>query len=422
MQMHTMKKLKNGMTLVYEKLDDFKSVSIGIWIKTGSINESKENNGISHFIEHMLFKGTEKRSARDIAVEMDNVGGQLNAFTSKECTCYHAKVMDKHFGVAVDVLCDIVQNSIFDEKEIAKEKGVVLEEVSMVEDTPEDLVHDLLSRGVFAGHTLGLPVIGNKDAISSFTRQDIKTYMEQCYTAENIVVAIAGQFEEDAMLQMLEEKLSALPEKCTGTCMNSRSKPEHAKGSTSKTKETEQVHVCLGLPGYPMEDKKLYSLHVVNNILGGGMSSRLFQKIREEKGMAYSVYSYPSAYAETGLFTLYAGTSPKQVEPVIKMMLEEVDKVKKEGLTQIEVDQAKEQLKGNFILGLESTSSKMNILGKSQTLIGKVIEEEETLARVDAVTLDTVMEIVPEVLDESKIFAALVGKTEDGFDINKMFS
>ncbi len=419
--MHELKKLNNGITVVHEKLDDFKSVAIGIWIRAGSINESEKNNGISHFIEHMLFKGTKKRSAKDIAVEMDNVGGQLNAFTSKECTCFHAKVMDKHIGVAVDVLCDIVQNSVFDEKEIEKEKGVVLEEVSMVEDTPEDLVHDLLAQGVFSGDTLGLPVIGKKEAISGFKRQDIMDYTAQCYSAENMVVAVAGKYDENVLLPMLEEKLAELPKTCSGSCRERESKPVHASGASSKAKETEQVHVCLGLPGYAMEDRKLYSLHVINNILGGGMSSRLFQKIREEKGMAYSVYSYPSAYADTGLFTLYAGTSPKQVEAVIRMMLAEVEKIKQEGLTQTEVDQAKEQLKGNFILGVESTSSKMNILGKSQTLLGKVIEEEETLARVDAVTLDSVMGIIPEVFDESKIFAALVGKTEEGFDIKKMF-
>ncbi|MDP2891739.1 MAG: pitrilysin family protein [Bacillota bacterium] len=417
--MHEKRTLENGITVVYEKLPDFKSVAVGIWVKAGSANEAKDINGISHFIEHMMFKGTKKRSARDIALEMDNIGGQLNAFTSKECTCYHAKVMDKHLGTAVDVLCDIIQNSVFDKNELEKEKGVVLEEVSMVEDTPEELVFDILAQGVFSGHPLGQPVVGNRDAIRAFSRAHIISFMGDCYTTENAVVSAAGNFDENILLQMLEEKMALMPIECRGACAGGeRPVPEHTSGFMTKKKENEQVHVCLGLPGYPMADKRSYSLNVLNNILGGGMSSRLFQAIREEKGLAYSVYSYPSFYANTGLFTLYAGTSPKYLKQVIEMMLQEMRKLKKEGLTDEEVAQAKEQLKGNYILGLESTGSKMIVLGKSQTLLGRVIEEEETLRKVEEVTRESVAGILEEVFDEKRMFAAVVGNTEDGFDLS----
>ena len=361
--MHRKFTLKNGVRVVCERIPHVRSVSAGIWVKTGSRNENAKNNGISHFVEHMLFKGTETRSAAQIAECIDNIGGQLNAFTGKECTCFYAKTLDEHIGIALDVLSDMFFNSVFDKRDIALEKQVILEEISMYEDSPEELVHDLLSETVWGGSSVGYPILGTKSSLKNINRRMILEYMDERYVQPNTVISVAGNFEEDRLEALLDKYFGGWEPKNgrDGETRQIEFRPE----ISIKEKDTEQVHICLGFEGVKTGDDDMYPLLAVNNILGGGMSSRLYQKIREEKGLVYSVYSYPTAYMDTGLFTIYAGMKPENLKEVTNLIEEEVEDIRSNGITQAELERTREQMKGNYILGLESTSSRMNSIGKS---------------------------------------------------------
>ncbi len=406
-------RLTNGIRFVGQHLPHFRSVSVGIWIKTGSVNETIEINGISHFIEHMLFKGTKKRSAKQIAMEMDSIGGQINAFTSKESTCYYASVMDKHLPDALEMLSDIVLNSVLDPEEMEKEKGVIMEEISMVEDSPEDLVHELLAKAFFKDDRFGMSILGPEDNIRFFTRQNLLDYMRERYTSDNIIISIAGNFDKDNIQNMLEKYLCCVPQKAESTLIK---KTEFSPGERSlqlKKKETEQINICLAMPGMEYGSDDLYAMMIMNNLFGGGMSSRLFQKIREEKGMAYSVYSYPSAYSRAGMFTIYAGTKPKNALEVITMLMEEIKLIRNGGIDNSEFLRSKEQLKGNYILGSESASSRMMACGKSMSLLDKVQSIEEVLALIEDVNIDQVNAIIPNIFNISKMSASFVGNIKE---------
>ena len=404
-------RLSNGIRVVVEKIPYMKSVSLGIWVGAGSAHENLNNNGISHFIEHMLFKGTETRTAKEIAEAIDNIGGQLNAFTSKECTCYYAKVLDVHIHVAVDVLTDMLFRSTFLDAEIDKEKSVVLEEINMYEDSPEDNVHDLLSSTVFRKHPLGLPILGSCDTINRFDRELLTGYLNRNYTVDNIVISVVGNFNEKELIELLEEKFHYFANRSLKETETDL--PAFSADSSTKYKDIEQVHLCIGLEGASLTSSYLYPLLIINNIFGGSMSSRLFQKIREDRGLAYSVYSYLSSYKALGLLTIYIAVNPSHVTEVLGLIHKEIKDLLKIGFTNDELEKSKEQLKGSYILGLESTSSRMVAIGKSELLTNHIEKPKEVLQKIDQVTMEEIDRIIHKVFDLQKASIAAVGKIDE---------
>lgn len=402
------KVLDNGIRIIAEKIDSIRSVSFGVWIGTGSRNEASKVNGISHFIEHMMFKGTENYTSREIAQRIENIGGQLNAFTSKESTCYYTRTLDSHLEIAMDTLSDMMLRSVFTEQEIQKERGVVIEEINMYEDSPEELVHDLFQMKVWGDNPLAAPILGTADILNNLGQKEIKEYISARYVPENVVIAVAGNFEYEDLYQKIE--------KYFGTWKKDSRKDEPEQkaifhpGITVKRKEVEQVHMCVGVPGLALGDRFIYPLIVVNTVLGGGMSSRLFQSIREERGLAYSVYSYLSHYTDAGLLAIYAGMNANQLQEANKVILEEIKLMKEQKLTEDEILKTKEQLKGSYMLGLESTSSRMNSLGKSELLTGKVRTPDEVLKELDAITKEDVDAVIDQVFDLDKVCISVVGK------------
>ncbi|MDL2217073.1 insulinase family protein [Christensenellaceae bacterium OttesenSCG-928-M15] len=402
--------LKNGIRVIGETMEHVRSCAVGVWVATGSVNELENEGGISHFIEHMLFKGTEVRSAQDIAAQMDGIGGNINAFTSKECTCYYVKVLDEHLPLAVDILSDIVLHSKLDPEELKKEQGVVCEEILMTQDSPEDLAHETISSLYYQDDPLARPILGTEQSVRSFTRESLQTYMKRQYIAKRVVVAAAGHFDKEKLLALITEKFQDMPE---GEA--EADKPNQAPGGrryAGVEKDIEQVHICLALPGTAMDADDQYPLFVLNNTLGGSMSSRLFQKIREERGMAYSIYSYPSSYKSAGAFSMYAGTGEKQAPEVIRLILEELAAMRKDGITEQEFKRSQDQLKGSYVLAQEGTSSRMNALGKTMLLLNREYDEKHTLGKIEAVTRDDVVRVLEKVLDRDHLSAVCVGRVK----------
>jgi len=411
--------LENGIRIVTEEIPYVNSVSIGIWVKVGSRNENVENNGISHFIEHMLFKGTKNRSAKEIANCIDKVGGQLNAFTSKESTCFYAKVLDTHFDIALDVLADMFFNSNFSPEEIEKEKGVIIEEINMYEDSPEDLVHDLFNQAVWSGNPLGMSILGTEKSLKNLNRDSIVEYFKKNYIPQNTVISVAGNIKhKDAV-----ERIRAYFEKAEKKESNSANIliPKFEPEYTVRDKATEQVHLCMGFNGLDIKSEGFYPMLVMNNVFGGAMSSRLFQKIREDMGLAYSVFSYPSSFEDCGLFSIYAGSKPDNLMLVTKLIMEEIRTLKKDGITKEELYDSKEQLKGSYILGLESTSGRMISIGKSELLTGRIYSPNEILEKIDNVDMDSVNEIIMQIFDTDKMGAALIGNIDKNIDFKNIF-
>jgi len=355
----------------------------------------------------MLFKGTKNRTAKEIAGSIDKIGGQLNAFTSKECTCFYAKVLDTHFDIALDILSDMFFNSSFSENEIEKEKGVVLEEIGMYEDSPEDLVHDIFTQSVWSKNSLGMPILGKDETLKAFKRQDIIDYIDRNYTPENIVISVVGNFEKEYVLSEIEKVFSK--HKTSKKDRVITPEPVFTPIYKHKEKNTEQAHLCLGFKGFELSNKYTYPLLVLNNIFGGAMSSRLFQKIREEQGLAYSVFSYPSSYTDCGLLSIYAGMKPNQLDYVIELIIEEINKIKANGISEDELYDSKEQIKGSYILGLESTSGRMNSIGKSELLLDKIYSPKEITELIDAVTMDDINHVIKLVFNTEEMGAAIIG-------------
>jgi len=402
--------LKNGLRVVAEYIPHFPSVSVGLWIGAGSMYETKEESGLSHFVEHMLFKSTQNRTTKEIAVEMDALGGQVNAFTSKECTCYYAKVIAEHLERAMNLLSDLLLHAKMEEEDFEKERGVILEEIAMGEDTPEDLVYDLLAQAYFGEHPLARPILGTHEQIASVTRQQLLDFRSKHYRPDNTVLAIAGQFDVEQLKAMAERYLGAWSAQGE-TKMPAPAKPCSAN-VFRKMKDIEQVHVCLAYPGVAQDDDDLYPLTVMNNLFGGGMSSRLFQVIREEMGAAYSVYSYPSTYANCGTVTVYAGTSPEMAQPVIDALHSQIALLMKDGVTDEEFLMAKDQLKVSYILGLESSSSRMSSIGRSKLLRGKAVDPQDVVRKIEAVTKGDVERVIRRVFANS-CAASVVGRQVD---------
>ena len=399
--------LPNGLRVLCEQLPHLRSVSMGVWVKAGSILEREHENGLSHLIEHMAFKGTGRRSAKQIAQEMDAVGGYLNAATSKLCTCYYAKVIDENLPLAADILSDIVRFPAIDPKELDKERNVVLEEISMTDDSPEDVAYDLIASAMFGKQPLGQTILGPRELIASYTREDILAFRARHYSPMNTCVAIAGNFDlnqvKDLMAQRFGDWTGGAGEIFPVNAVNQR--PQ----TLTADKDTEQAHICLGYRGKPLGDADAYPMAVFNSILGGGMSSRLFQRIREESAMAYSVYSAPSAYPHCGDFTIYAAVSPRNVKTVLAQIDEETSLLVREGATQEEFDMAKAQLKGGFILGQESAYNRMNSMGSNMALMNRVITTDETIRRIEVVTPEDVRRVAAETLGGPRS-QAFVGK------------
>ena len=408
-------KLSNGIRVVMEQIPFVQSVSIGIWVKAGSVDENKENYGISHFIEHMMFKGTNNRTAKQIAQDIDKIGGQINAFTSKESTCYYVKSLKTSVVKACDVLIDMFTNSVFDEIEIEKERRVVLEEINMVEDSPEDYTHDALYEVLFKGEPLSSPILGTKKTLGNINHDSIKKYISEEYTSDNIVIAVAGNYEENQILEIFNDKLNYLKPTKSKKESSEKIYVPHFK---SKAKEIEQSHICLGTIGVNLDSELYYPMAIINNIMGGSMSSRLFQNIREEKGMAYSVYSFTSSYINNGFYGIYAGVSHDKVEETVAAIMHELDYLDKNGVTESEISTAKEQIKGNHIFSLESVTGRMASLGKNTLLMNKVFEMEEIISSIDNVTNNEILRISEKITNPRNYSGVLLSRTKK--DLEKL--
>lgn len=373
--------LSNGLRIVLEPVENVRSVSIGIWILTGSRNETMENNGVSHFLEHMLFKGTKNRSAQDIAEAFDSIGGNVNAFTAKEYTCYYARVLDTYQEHALEILADMFFNSILSEEELAREKKVIMEEIKMYEDSPDNLVHHLLSKAMFGNHSLGRSILGTAANLEAMNRDTLLKYMENFYVPNNIVISIAGNVEKD-FIEKVEKHFASFSRPNRD---NIRKKPLFVYDSITNEKEIEQAHVCFGFPGLAAKDEAAISLAVINSSLGVGMSSRLFQEVREKRGLAYSVYSFHNAYVDSGMLGIYVGTNKEQL-PVLREAVDEtISRLVEDSLTEKELLNKKEQLKGNILLSLENTSSRMSRNGRNELLLNRHRSLDQITEEIDAI-------------------------------------
>ncbi len=404
--------LSNGIRVVTEVLPYLQSASFGVWINVGSANEDESNNGIAHIIEHMLFKGTTTRSAKQIADEMARIGGNMNAFTSKECTSYYATTLSEHLPIAIDIISDMLKNSLIDEKSLKKEKGVIIEEIDMYDDSPEDLVHEMLQQRIWKDHPLGYMISGTKKVVRRVTGQQIRDFMDTYYVGENIIVSVAGNFDETAILKVLEEKLGGVKEKGTKQ-PGELSKPEYNKVVCKKNKDIEQLHCNIAFDCISYLSEKRYILSVLNSILGGSVNSRLFQKIRENSGLTYSIYSYGSSYRETGLFHIYAAMNPSQTAAVVKKIYQIIADIKKKGVTPEELTMTKEQIKTELILGNESAKSRMNSNGKALMNRGRIVPLEELIAGIETVNRTKVIDFANRYLNVSKASISLVGNLQE---------
>ena len=408
--------LPNGVAVVSELMPHVRSISIGVWVTTGSRHERPEQNGISHFVEHMVFKGTTSRSAEDIARSVDSVGGHLDAFTAKEMISFNTKVLDEHLPYAFYVLSDLVLNPVFRAEDIQKEQGVVLEELKMDEDNPDFLVHEIFSGNFWKDHPLGKPIIGSKKTIRSFQPEMIRSYYDQAYVPGNILVTAAGNLEHAHALRLVEEAFGGLDRKSPAPEDGSPS--PHAVISLRDKPALEQVHMCLGVPSHPLADERRYASYVLNTLLGGGMSSRLFQNIREKQGLAYAVYSEMNSYRDTGCLSIYAGTSIESAEQVVLSILKEFREIKDGAITQEEMRRAKDHLKGSLMLSLESTSSRMMNLARQEIYFGRFFSLDELIQSIEDVTVDQVQAIGADYFHQKQIALTVLGNL-NGFKIGR---
>lgn len=414
--------LDNGIRVVSHEMQDHRSVSLGIWVENGSRHESADENGISHFIEHLLFKGTERRTAAQIAEEMDAVGGVINAFTSKEHTCYYAKVLDENLPLAIDLLSDIFLHSSFDAEEIERERSVILQEISQAEDTPDDFVHDLFSADFFKDHPIARPICGREATVNGFTREKFLSFFHSRYQPRRVIVAAAGKISHDHLVKEMAARLGQVNGRGAGgdALIEGERKPEMGSGVYPHSKELEQAHLCLGVAGIPQADPQRYPAYVLNTLLGGGMSSRLFQEIREKRGKAYSVYSFSSSYNDVGYLGVYAGTGVDAVEEVVELILAELAKLAKDGITGDELRRTQGQLVGSMMLGLESTDSWMSHVARNEIYFGKMVTTDEICQRIRAVTRDDVVALAHRLFRPEAMTLTLLGDFKDQFKLQSL--
>ncbi len=407
--MYNLFTLDNGLRVVLENIDYVKSVSVGLWIENGSRNEDLKNNGISHFIEHMMFKGTENRSALQIAECIEDVGGQINAFTGKEATCYYIKILNSHMELALEVLSDMLFNSKFKEEDIEKEKGVVIEEISMTEDSPEDVLSDLHCKAIWGDDSISYPILGTLETVKSFKRSDIVDYINKYYIPENSVISICGNFDINKLEKLINKYFGnwSSGENKNITCY---SKPKIENNHLFKNKNIEQLHISLGFEGLELGNDDMYPLVLLSNVLGGGASSVLFQKIREEKGLCYSIYSYMSSFNKTGSVSIYTGLNPTYTEDTISLIKQVVNDFSKKGINKEKLIKSKEQLKGSYILGLESTSTRMFNNGKSVLFLNRINDPEIIMKKIDKITEDKLQEVMARTFGAGIKNSAFVGE------------
>ena len=406
--------LNNGIRIVSQQMPDHRSVSLGIWVENGSRHESRQQNGISHFIEHLLFKGTERRSAGRIAQEMDAVGGVLNAFTSKEHTCYYSKVLDEDLPLALDLLTDIFLHSVFDGDEIERERSVILQEISQAEDTPDDYVHDLFNLDFFKDHPLGRPIAGRSETVTHFQRNDFLDFFRARYQPGRVVVAAAGNIRHEDVVEAMAERLGWVSDNpAAGAApVEGDLTPQTRSGVFHYTKPLEQVHLCLGVPGIRHNHPQRYAAFVLNALLGGGMSSRLFQEIREKRGKAYSVYSFMSSYRDVGYLGVYAGTSVEWAEEVVDLIVTELKNLAAGKIDDGEITRTKGQLVGNMILGLESTDSWMGHIARNEIYFRRFVTTDEIIGAIRAVTRDEVVDLARELFRAAHVALTFLGDFE----------
>ncbi|GAA5181775.1 pitrilysin family protein [Rugosimonospora acidiphila] len=411
--------LPSGLRVLTEAIPTMRSVSFGIWVAVGSRDEAPKLSGVSHFLEHLLFKGTARRSALDIAAQIEAVGGETNAFTTKEYTCYYARVLDADLPLAIDVMCDLVASSVLAEPDVETERGVILEEIAMHDDEPDDEVHDLLTSAIYGNHALGRLISGTAETVSAMTRRQILDFYRRRYVPANIVVAAAGNLDHGVVVKLVRDTMLGRGEDANPAPYRSPSGrvPARPATVTARDKETEQAHLVLGCPAIARTDDRRFALSVLNNVLGGGMSSRLFQEIREKRGLAYSVYSYTTQYADAGMFAVYAGCAPGKVDEVLALTRAELARVAADGLSEDEVARGRGMVKGSLVLGLEDTGSRMSRLGKGELLYPELLSVDELLARVDAVTVEQVRQVAAQVLSKPMSLAVVGPFDEDHFSV-----
>jgi predicted Zn-dependent peptidase len=409
--------LDNGIRVVSHQMSDHRSVSLGIWVENGSRHESERENGISHFIEHLLFKGTERRTAAQIAEEMDAVGGVLNAFTAKEHTCYYAKVLDENLPLAIDLLTDIFLHSSFDAEEIERERSVILQEISQAEDTPDDYVHDLFSLDYFKDHPLARPICGRVETVTSFRRDDFLTFFGSRYRPRRVIVAAAGHLRHDDLVSEIAARLGAIDSgngPSLAVLFEGEAAPKLASGVFHHRKALEQVHLCLGMAGIHQTHPQRYAAYVLNTLLGGGMSSRLFQEIREKRGKAYSVYSFSSAYKDVGYVGVYAGTSLEWTQEVVDLIVKELKDLAAGKLSDAELQRTQGQLVGSMMLGLESTESWMSHIARDEIYFGRAVPTDEICRGIRSVRREDVVDLAREVFRPETMTLSLLGDFNPG--------
>lgn len=399
--------LENGLTVLTEYMPSVRSVSIGIWLRTGSRAESEADNGITHFLEHMVFKGTRKRSAEEIARSADSIGGHLDAFTAKECTSFSIKVLDEHLPRAFDVLADLVKDPLLRDEHINKESQVIQEEIKMVEDTPDDLVHELFTESYWRNHALGRPILGTRETVRSFNRARLFRYFRRHYTPGNMLVTAAGHLEHRCVLGLTKKQFGSAP---AGPPSPAAKAPVASPGIRLRHKKNlEQVHICVGAPAYPLAHPRRFACYVLNTILGGGMSSRLFQNVREKRGLAYAVFSGLNTYRDAGCLNVYAGTSTANARTVVQLIVEEFARLKSQPLTGEELRRTKDYLKGSTLLGLESTTSRMSNLARQEMYFGRHFSMDEIAREVEAVTAEDVLGVAQDLLEPGRIALTVLG-------------
>ena len=399
--------LPNGLTVLTETMPSVRSVSIGIWLRTGSRHEREQENGITHFLEHLVFKGTKNRSAEEIARAADSIGGHLDAFTAKECTAFSIKVLDEHLPRAMDILADLVKNPLFRPEHITKESQVIQEEIKMVEDTPDDLVHEIFTQTYWRGHALGRPILGTRRTVRSFDRWRLQTYFHRNYTPRNMLIAAAGHLERPQFLELVAKEFGNLP---SGSAVaQGRAPVPHPHLKQRQKKELEQVHICMGSPCYPQPHEKRFASYLLNTVLGGGMSSRLFQNIREKRGLVYAVFSGLNSFHDTGYLSVYAGTARDKAREVIDLILKEFRELKTGPISEQELQHAKDYLKGSLLLSLESSSSRMSNLARQEIYFGRYITLDEVARSIDAVTTGQVLETAREFFETERLALTVLG-------------
>jgi predicted Zn-dependent peptidase len=413
--MHHKTVLKNGVRILSEKLEHFRSVSLGIFVNVGSREEKAQENGISHFIEHMIFKGTQSRNSLEIAKQLDAIGGLSNAFTSKETTCFHSRVLDKHFSSLADILLDIFLNSAFDPREMDRERQVILQEINMVEDTPDEHVHVLFNRLFWIDHPLGMSILGTGETVSGIDKETILHYIKRFYTPDRIIIAAAGNIEHDVLLEHFQPLFESIE---TNTETHPRTTPDINGGVLCHYKETEQIHICLGGKAPHLSSDLRFAGAILNTILGGSMSSRLFQEIREKRGLAYAVYSFLSGYIDTGLLGVYVGTDPKETNTVLGLVNKEIRGIQEGDLSESDLTEAREHLIGGILLGSESPDSRMMRLAKNEYVFGRFVDFDEMVAQLEKVTTEDVIAVARETFRDQAVSLAVLGPmNEEDLDL-----